>query len=161
LIRLLRQPAFTDREGRPVTRRHIQPKPPDRARDRENCGLAAQLVRAVDNYAKFLGGHTIGPTSSPRRSGSPCSGTQTSRRAQCPPRRSCGRPRLRHRVAAVRSHLNTLAAIPSPIEPAIGLSVIERLEEMRRRVPADPAADCGTHLGAVAPEPRDIRGGTA
>src|SRR5206468_8240024 len=33
----------------------------------------------------------------------------------------------------------------------IDRSVIEWLEKMRRRVLADPAADRGTHLGAVAP----------
>jgi hypothetical protein len=34
------------------------PAKPDRVRDRETCGLAAQLVRAVDNHAKFLVGST-------------------------------------------------------------------------------------------------------
>src|SRR5215813_6063084 len=35
--------------------------------------------------------------------------------------------------------------------PVTFQSVIERLQQMPRRVPADPAAEPGTHLGAVAP----------
>jgi hypothetical protein len=59
LAHFLGQPAEADGfgEGGPVTRRRIQPKP---ALELETVSLRlpAQLVRAIDQYAKFLGGST-------------------------------------------------------------------------------------------------------
>src|SRR5256885_14950336 len=52
---------------------------------------------------------------------------------------------------AVTSHRTPKTPTRPKRIPPLTVVLIKKLEQMRRRELADLAADCGTHLGAVAP----------